>query len=108
MDTRSILDSLDKTIESRKNGDSSQSYVADLFSKGPNQILRKVIEEAGEVVLASKDGNKKEIIKETADLWFHSIVLLVSYGIKTEEVLDELQRREGVSGISEKRNRINP
>lgn len=95
-------------LESRLPGhdaDPSQSYVAGLFVKGQNAILKKVGEEATELVMASKDGVAKEIIYETADLWFHSMILLAHHGLRPEQVLQELARRQGTSGLQEKASR---
>lgn len=100
-----ILRRLAETIAARGRADASSSYVASLFAKGEDAILRKVAEEAAETVLAAKGGDKLHLVKETADLWFHSLVLLAWHGLAPEDVLDELQRREGVSGLDEKRSR---
>lgn len=91
-------------IESRKpsnGGDPATSYVARLLSKGPDAILKKVGEEATEAVIAAKDGDAQQIVRETADLWFHSIVMLAAFGLKPDDVLAELERREGMSGLEE-------
>ena len=102
-----ILRRLAETIAARKQGDPSASYVASLFAKGEDAILKKVAEEAAETVLASKSGDKLHLVRETADLWFHSLVLLAWHGLAPEDVLAELRRREGVSGIDEKKSRKN-
>ena len=91
--------------DSRKGGDPKVSYVAKLFSKAPDAALKKVGEEATEVVMAAKDGDRDHLIYETADLWFHSMVVLSQAGIRPEEVLQELALREGTSGLVEKANR---
>lgn len=96
---------LAQTIASRKQADPSTSYVASLMHKGHDAILKKVAEEAAETLLAAKDGDKLHIIRETADLWFHSLVLLAWHGLGPHDVLQELDRREGVSGIDEKKAR---
>jgi len=96
------LQRLTATLEARKTAVPDSSYVAKLFSKGEDAILKKVIEEAGEVLLASKDGDAQH---EVADLWFHSMVLLAHHGLSAQDVLNELARREGLSGIVEKANR---
>jgi phosphoribosyl-ATP pyrophosphohydrolase len=91
-------------IESRlpaAGGDPASSYVARLFSKGPDAILKKVGEEATEVVMACKDGDRAKIVAEVADLWFHSLVALAHYGLQPAAVLAELRRREGLSGLDE-------
>lgn len=92
-------------IDSRKGADPTTSYVAKLFSKAPDGILKKIGEEATECVMAAKDGNRKDIVYEVADLWFHTMVLLSHYDLRPEQVLAELQRREGLSGLEEKRRR---
>lgn len=100
-----ILQRLTQTIESRKGAAADTSYVAKLFSKGEDAILKKVGEEATEVLLAAKGGDKAHLVYETADLWFHCMVLLAQHGLSADEVLEELARREGVSGITEKQSR---
>jgi phosphoribosyl-ATP pyrophosphohydrolase len=97
-----ILDRLAETIEARKSADPAASYVARLLHEGEDKILRKVAEEAVEILLASKNGDKQYIARETADLWFHCLVLLAHHGLGPEDVLEELRRREGISGIKEK------
>jgi phosphoribosyl-ATP pyrophosphohydrolase len=101
-----ILQKLAKTLEARKQVSPESSYVAKLFSKGEDAILKKIGEEATEVMLASKGGDKKHLVYETADLWFHCMVLLAQHGLSAEDVLNELERREGVSGIAEKAGRV--
>ena len=100
-----ILERLAATIASRLNADAGSSYVASLAAKGEDAILKKVAEEAAELLLASKDGDKLHLIRETADLWFHCMVLLAWHGAQPSDVLAELERREGTSGIDEKRSR---
>jgi phosphoribosyl-ATP pyrophosphohydrolase len=97
-----ILKQLADVIDSRRGGDAATSYVARLFARGDDAILKKVGEEATEVVLAAKDGSRDRIVAETADLWFHSMIMLSYYGLRPEDVLTELQRRAGTSGIEEK------
>jgi phosphoribosyl-ATP pyrophosphohydrolase len=89
-------------IESRKRANPETSYVAKLLHEGQDKILKKVAEESAEVLLASKGGDKGHIVRETADLWFHCLVLLAHHNLGPDNVLDELRRREGVSGIDEK------
>jgi phosphoribosyl-ATP pyrophosphohydrolase len=101
----SILNRLAHAIESRKGADPSASYVAQLLAKGNDAILKKLAEEAAETLLAAKDGDKLQIVRETADLWFHSLVMLSFYGLGPDDVLAELRRREGISGIDEKASR---
>lgn len=99
--SQDVLARLAEVIESRKGGDPDKSYVARLFHKGTDAILKKVGEEATETVIAGKDGDPAKIIYEMADLWFHSVVALSHFGLKPAQVLDELQRREGLSGLEE-------
>ena len=98
----SILYRLAQTLEARKGADPASSYVAQLFAKGNDAILKKVAEEAAEVLLAAKDGDKLHLVQETADLWFHTLVMLSFHGLGPDDVLAELRRREGISGIDEK------
>ena len=104
-----ILARVAAVIESRKpanGGDPASSYVAKLFAKGDDAILKKIGEEATETVMAAKDarvsGDASKVLYETADLWFHTMVLLSQFGLSPQQVIDELARREGVSGIDEK------
>lgn len=100
-----ILNRLAETLEARKTADPQSSYVAKLYAKGLDAILKKVAEEAAETIMAAKDGVREKVIYETADLWFHSLVLLAQQGIHPDEILNELARREGLSGLVEKANR---
>ena len=100
-----FIDKLYHTLLDRKNKDAKTSYVASLYTKGENSILKKVAEESGEFICAVKDDNKEEIIYEAADLAFHTLIALAYKNIHPEAILNELKRREGVSGIEEKRNR---
>jgi phosphoribosyl-ATP pyrophosphohydrolase len=100
-----ILDRLSVLLEARKTADPTSSYVAKLYANGMDSILKKVGEEATETVLAAKGGKKEDIIYETADLWFHTLVMLAKADLKPQDVLDELARREGLSGIDEKNAR---
>ena len=97
-----VLTRLGEVIASRREAEPATSYVASLFAKGEDAVLRKLAEETAEVVLAAKGGDKLNIVHETADLWFHSLVMLAWHGLKPEDVLAELRRREGISGIEEK------
>jgi len=97
-----VLTRLGEVLASRREADPATSYVASLFAKGEDAVLRKLAEETAEVVLAAKGGDKLNIVRETADLWFHSLVMLAWHGLKPEDVLAELRRREGTSGIEEK------
>jgi phosphoribosyl-ATP pyrophosphohydrolase len=102
----SILDELNKTLTGRRGADPESSYVASLYAKGLNKILEKVGEEATEVIIAAKDSaagkNSEEVVKEVADLWFHSMVMLNELGLSHNDVLAELERRFGTSGHDEK------
>jgi len=100
-----VLDRLAELLEARKSADPQSSYVAKLYAKGLDTILKKIGEEATETVMAAKDGDPQKIIHETADLWFHCMVMLAQAGLKPQDVLDELARREGLSGLEEKANR---
>ena len=107
-----ILQRLAEVIEARKpaaGGDPDKSYIARLFQKGDDAILKKVGEEATESVMAAKDvrhgADPATLVYECADLWFHSLIMLAQFGLTPQQVLDELARREGLSGIEEKANR---
>jgi phosphoribosyl-ATP pyrophosphohydrolase len=100
-----LLERLAETIEARRSADPEKSYVARLLSHDEDTILRKISEEATETVLAAKSGDKLHLVRETADLWFHCLVMLARYGLGPRDVLAELQRREGISGIDEKAQR---
>lgn len=97
-----VLKQLADVIDSRKGGDPASSYVARLFARGEDAILKKIGEEATEAIMAAKDGASERIVGETADLWFHCMVMLSHYGLRPESVLAELARRAGTSGIEEK------
>ena len=104
MSSNDSLARLAAIIESRKpgaGGDPEKSYVARLFSKGTDAILKKIGEEATELVMAAKDGDKARIVAESADLWFHCLVVLSAFNLKPADVLAELERREGLSGLEE-------
>jgi phosphoribosyl-ATP pyrophosphohydrolase len=96
---------LAEVIESRRGGDPDRSYVARLFARAPDGILKKIGEEATETVMAAKDGARERIVAETADLWFHCLVMLAHYDLRPADVLAELERREGLSGLDEKASR---
>ena len=98
----SVLKRLAETLESRKGADPGSSYVASLFHKGEDAILKKIAEEAGETLLAAKDGDPAKVVYEVADLWFHSMIALAHYGLSPADVVNELARREGLSGLEEK------
>ena len=100
-----VLTELAAILEQRKQESADSSYVASLYAKGLDTILKKIGEEATETVIAAKDGDKEQIIYETADLWFHCMVLLAEQGLHPDDVLNELQRRFGLSGLEEKAQR---
>jgi len=101
-----ILERLADIVESRKSGDPELSYVSRLLHRGEDAVLKKIGEEATETVMAAKDGDRRRIVGETADLWFHCLIMLAHYGLKPSDVLDELRRREGISGLDEKSARV--
>ena len=101
MTTNDTLERLADVIEQRKAGHPDKSYVARLFHKGTDAILKKVGEEATEVVMAAKDGDRAKIVAEVADLWFHTMLALSAFGLRPADVLAELERREGLSGLEE-------
>ncbi len=96
---------LAEILEERKQADADSSYVASLYEKGLDSILKKIGEEATEIVMAAKDGNAEQIVHETADLWFHTLVMLAHQGLGPALVLEELERRFGLSGLEEKARR---
>jgi len=100
-----ILNRLSEVLEARKSAEPDSSYVAKLYDKGLDAILKKIGEEATETVMAAKDGDPDKIIYEVADLWFHSMVLLAQQGLTPDQVLQELDRRFGLSGLQEKAQR---
>jgi len=102
-----ILQQLAEVLEARKGASPDSSYVASLYHKGLDAILKKVGEEATETVMAAKDGDADKIVCEIADLWFHTLVLLAQQELAPQQVLDELSRRFGLSGLDEKAGRGN-
>jgi len=101
MTSNDTLARLAQVIEQRKSGDPDKSYVARLFHKGTDAILKKIGEEATETVMAAKDGDAQKLVYEVADLWFHSMLALSALGVTPADVLAELERREGLSGLEE-------
>lgn len=97
-----VLQQLAEVLEARKGADPESSYVAKLYSKGLDAILKKVGEEATETILAAKGDDREQLVYETADLWFHTLVMLAQQGLGPEAVLNELSRRFGLSGLEEK------
>lgn len=104
--TDDVLRQLAEVLDQRKAADPGTSYVAGLYAKGIDAILKKIGEEATETVIAGKSGDNEQIVYETADLWFHSMVLLAHQGLSPDAVLNELQRRFGLSGLEEKATRM--
>ena len=100
-----VLSAIQDTLEARRSASPDESYTAQLLHKGQDKILKKVIEEAGEVLMASKDGDQAHLVYEVADLWFHSMILLTYHNLRAEDVLQELARRQGLSGLVEKKAR---
>lgn len=100
-----ILNKLAAVLEARRQADPESSYVAGLYAKGLDAIVKKIDEEAAETVIAAKSGDREQIIHETADLWFHTLVLLADQGLHPDQVLQELARRFGTSGLEEKAQR---
>ncbi len=100
-----VLHRVSATLAERKNADPDASYVSSLYTKGTDAICKKVAEEAAETIMAAKDGDRLHLVWEVTDLWFHSLVLLAHHGLSVDDVVAEFRRREGVSGIDEKRSR---
>ncbi|MCM8856904.1 MAG: phosphoribosyl-ATP diphosphatase [Candidatus Thiodiazotropha sp.] len=100
-----VLQQLAEVLEARKQAEPDSSYVAKLYAKGLDAILKKIGEEATETVMAAKDGVADKIVYETADLWFHTLILLAHQGLSPDLVLQELERRFGLSGLEEKARR---
>lgn len=99
---KNILDRIADSIHERKGGDPSKSYVAKLFAQGDDAMLKKIGEEATEVVLAAKGDDRLHLVREVTDLWFHCMIVLERHGLGPADVLAEMQRREGISGLDEK------
>ena len=99
--SQDLLERLADVIDQRRGADPDKSYVARLFHKGTDAILKKVGEEATETVMAAKDGDRQKVVYEVADLWFHSLIALAQFGLRPADVLTELARREGLSGLEE-------
>ena len=100
--THEVLDRLSETLLSRRHADPSKSYTAKLFADGPDSILKKIGEESAELIMAGKEGNRLHVVWEATDVIYHTMVLLAFYGLAIEDVLQEMRRREGISGIDEK------
>ena len=100
-----VLHRIQLTLIERKSAEPDSSYVSSLYAKGTDTICKKVVEEAAETIMAAKDGDRLHLVRETCDLWFHSMVLLTHMGIGVDDVMVEFRRREGISGIDEKKSR---
>jgi phosphoribosyl-ATP pyrophosphohydrolase len=105
MSTHDILHRLSETLASRRNADPDKSYTAKLFADGPDSILKKIGEECAELIMAGKEGKRLPIVRESADVIYHILVLLAFYGMGIEDISQEMRRREGISGIDEKASR---
>ena len=105
MTTHDILYRLSETLAARRHADPEKSYAAKLFAGGPDSILKKIGEESAELIIATKDGKRLNIVRESADLIFHVLVLLAHFDMSIEDVSQDLRRREGISGIDEKNSR---
>jgi phosphoribosyl-ATP pyrophosphohydrolase len=97
-----VLDRIAAAIEKRKHESAESSYVAKLFAQGEDAMLKKIGEEATETVLAAKSGDRLHLVREVTDLWFHCMIVLSRHGLGPRDVLAEMQRREGISGLDEK------
>ncbi len=100
-----VVRRLQKTLHERKTAAPESSYVAGLYAKGVDSICKKVAEEAAETIMAAKDGDRLHLVREVTDLWFHSMVLLAQFDVGVDDVIAEFRRREGISGIDEKKSR---
>lgn len=105
MSTHDILHRLSETLASRRHADPETSYTAKLLANGPDSILKKIGEESAELIMAAKDGKRLNVVWESTDLIYHIMVLLAFYGMGIEDVSQEMRRREGISGIDEKKSR---
>ena len=100
-----VLHRVAATLAERKAADPDASYVSSLYAKGTDAICKKVAEESAETIMAAKDGNRLHLVWEVTDVWFHTMILLSHFGLTVDDVLAEFRRREGVSGIDEKKSR---
>ena len=100
-----LLDRLSETLLSRRNADPETSYTDKLLAGGPDSILKKIGEETAELIMAGKEGNRLHVVWESTDVLYHVMVLLAHYGLSIEDVMQEMRRREGISGIDEKKAR---
>ncbi|MHB1358870.1 MAG: phosphoribosyl-ATP diphosphatase [Rhodocyclaceae bacterium] len=100
-----VIRRIQETLIERKGAAPGSSYVASLYAKGTDTMCKKVAEEAAEVIMAAKDGDRLHLVRETCDLWFHNLVLLTHFDIGVDDIMVEFRRREGISGIDEKASR---
>jgi phosphoribosyl-ATP pyrophosphohydrolase len=100
-----VIHRVQETLIERKDAAPDSSYVASLYAKGTDAICKKVAEEAAEVIMAAKDGDRLHLVREVCDVWFHTLVLMTHFGIGVDDVMVEFRRREGISGIDEKKSR---
>jgi phosphoribosyl-ATP pyrophosphohydrolase len=100
-----VIRRVQETLVARKDAAPDSSYVASLYAKGTDAICKKVAEEAAEVIMAAKDGDRLHLVREVCDVWFHTLVLMTHFGIGVDDVMVEFRRREGISGIDEKKGR---
>lgn len=100
-----VLQRVHATLVERKSAEPESSYVAGLYAKGTDAICKKIAEEAAETIMAAKDGDRLHLVWEVTDLWFHSMILLAHFGLSVDDVIFELRRREGISGVDEKKSR---
>jgi len=100
-----VIQRVQAALAQRKNADPESSYVAGLYAKGTDAICKKIAEEAAETIMAAKDGDRLHLVWEVTDLWFHSMILLSQFGLSVDDVVSELRRREGISGVDEKNSR---
>ena len=105
MSTHDILHRLSETLATRRHADPEKSYTASLFAEGPDSILKKIGEECAELIMAGKEGNKLHVVWESTDVLYHVMVLLAFNGLSIDDVLQEMRRREGISGVDEKKSR---
>ncbi|MDR2001172.1 MAG: phosphoribosyl-ATP diphosphatase [Zoogloeaceae bacterium] len=100
-----VIHRVQATLNERREAPPDSSYVASLYAKGTDAICKKVAEEAAETIMAAKDGDRLHLVRETCDLWFHSLILLTHFDIGVDDIMVEFRRREGISGIDEKKSR---
>lgn len=100
-----VIHRVQATLAERKTADPQSSYVAGLYGKGTDAICKKIAEEAAETIMAAKDGDRLHLVWEVTDLWFHSMILLSQFGLSVDDVMSEFRRREGISGVDEKKSR---